>query len=145
MGAGPHSHTQHITNHLWMASSLHFAPENPEDGEMCLLVPAHPGCLGQSPESCKMVVCMNHLWLHVHSKTVVHLGHRLTRIMFLTHRVCLFLSRIAQKVVCGFLWNLGIRCLQCLTLLLGWQEGHLADKNEWWGADVIICLEQSAN
>ena len=39
------------------ACYLHFAPENPEDGEMYLLVPAHPGCPGQSPESCKMVVC----------------------------------------------------------------------------------------
>jgi len=36
---------------------LHFAPENPEDGEMNLVVPAHQGCPGQSPESCKMVVC----------------------------------------------------------------------------------------
>jgi len=36
---------------------LHFAPENPEDSEMYLLVPAQPGCPGQSPESCKMVVC----------------------------------------------------------------------------------------
>jgi len=37
---------------------LHFAPENPEDGEMYpLVLPAHPGCPGQSPESCKMVVC----------------------------------------------------------------------------------------
>jgi len=27
---------------------LHFAPENPEDGEMYLLVPVHPGCPGQS-------------------------------------------------------------------------------------------------
>jgi len=35
---------------------LHFAPENPEDGEMYLLVPAHPGCSGQSPQSRKMVV-----------------------------------------------------------------------------------------
>jgi len=35
---------------------LHFAPENPEGGEMYLLVQAHPGCPGQSPESCKMVV-----------------------------------------------------------------------------------------
>ena len=35
---------------------LHFAPENPDDGEMYLLVPAHPGCAGQSPESHKMVV-----------------------------------------------------------------------------------------
>jgi len=37
---------------------LHYAPENPEDGEMYLLVPAHAGYLGQSPESCKMVVCV---------------------------------------------------------------------------------------
>jgi len=37
---------------------LHFAPETPEDGKMYLLVPAHPGCLGQSPESHRMVVCV---------------------------------------------------------------------------------------
>jgi len=37
---------------------VHFAPENPEDGKMYLLVPAHPGCPGQSPESCKTVVCV---------------------------------------------------------------------------------------
>jgi len=36
---------------------LHFAPENPEDGEMYLLVLAHPHCPGQSPESCEMGVC----------------------------------------------------------------------------------------
>jgi len=35
---------------------LHFAPENPEDGEMYLLIPAHLGCPGQSPENRKMVV-----------------------------------------------------------------------------------------
>ena len=37
---------------------LHFALENPEDGKMFLLVLAHPGCPGQSPERCKMVVCV---------------------------------------------------------------------------------------
>ena len=37
---------------------LHFASENPEYGEMYLLVPAHPGCPGQSTESCKMAVCV---------------------------------------------------------------------------------------
>jgi len=37
---------------------LYFAPENPEDGKMYLLVPAHPGCPGQGPQSCKMVVCV---------------------------------------------------------------------------------------
>jgi len=32
-----------------------------------------------------------------------------------------------------------------LTLLLGRQEGHLAcKKTEWWGADVVICLERGA-
>jgi len=32
-----------------------------------------------------------------------------------------------------------------LTLLVGRQEGHLACKNtEWWGAGVVICLEQGA-
>ena len=35
---------------------LHFAPENPENGEMYLLTLAHPGCPRQSPESHKMVV-----------------------------------------------------------------------------------------
>jgi len=41
--------------HLPVLSS--FSRENPEDGEMYLLVPAHPGCPGQSPESRKMCVC----------------------------------------------------------------------------------------
>jgi len=35
---------------------LQFAPKNPEDGKMYLLVPAHQGCPEQSPESFKMVV-----------------------------------------------------------------------------------------
>jgi len=31
-------------------------------------------------------------------------------------------------------------------LLVGWQEGHLAvKKTEWWGAGVVICLEQGAD
>ena len=37
---------------------LNFALENPEDGEMYLLVPAHVGSPGQSPESREMVVCV---------------------------------------------------------------------------------------
>jgi len=31
-----------------------------------------------------------------------------------------------------------------LTLLVGWQEGHLACKNEWWGTGMVICLERMA-
>jgi len=33
-----------------------------------------------------------------------------------------------------------------LTLLVGWQEGHpTCKKTEWWGAGVVICLEQVAD
>jgi len=33
-----------------------------------------------------------------------------------------------------------------LTVLVGWQEGHLACKNaEWWDARLVICLEQGAD
>ena len=38
-----------------------------------------------------------------------------------------------------------IMAFSALTLLVGWQEGHLACKNyEWWGAGVVICLEHGA-
>ena len=30
-------------------------------------------------------------------------------------------------------------------MLVGWQEGHPAcKKTEWWGAGVVVCLEQGA-
>jgi len=33
-----------------------------------------------------------------------------------------------------------------LTLLFGQQEGHPAcKKQEWWGAGVVVCLEQGAD
>jgi len=32
-----------------------------------------------------------------------------------------------------------------LTLLVRWQEGHPACKKQWWGAGVVICLEQGAD
>ena len=33
-----------------------------------------------------------------------------------------------------------------MTLLVGWQEGHLAyKKTEWWGAGMVICLERDAD
>jgi len=42
---------------------LHFAPENAEDDEMYLLVLAHQGYPGHSPESRKMVVVVVVIWL----------------------------------------------------------------------------------
>jgi len=52
-----------VAVHCWYVCLcyLHFAPENPEDGEMYLLMSAHLGCPGQSPENCKMVVCASPL------------------------------------------------------------------------------------
>ena len=35
--------------------------------------------------------------------------------------------------------------LSALTLLVGWQEGHPARKNEWWSAGVVIRLVQGAD
>jgi len=32
-----------------------------------------------------------------------------------------------------------------LTLLVGRQEGHPACKQQWWGAGVVVCLEQGAD
>jgi len=39
-----------------------------------------------------------------------------------------------------------VYAFSALTLLVGRQEGHPAcKKTEWWGADVVICLEQGAD
>ena len=38
-----------------------------------------------------------------------------------------------------------IFAFSALTLLVGWQEGHPACKKEWWGAGVVVCLEQDAD
>jgi len=38
------------------------------------------------------------------------------------------------------------RAFSALTLLVGRQEGHPAcKKTEWWGVDVVICLELGAD
>jgi len=35
---------------------------------------------------------------------------------------------------------------RALTLLVGWQEGHLAcNKTEWWGGSMVVCLERCAD
>ena len=39
-----------------------------------------------------------------------------------------------------------LHALSALTLLVGRQEGHPAcKKQEWWGAGVVVCLEQGAD
>jgi len=39
-----------------------------------------------------------------------------------------------------------LHAFSVLTLLFGWQEGHLAyKKTEWWGAGMVVCIEQGAD
>jgi len=38
-----------------------------------------------------------------------------------------------------------VGAFSALTLLVGQDEGHPACKNEWWGAGVVICLEQGVD
>jgi len=39
-----------------------------------------------------------------------------------------------------------INAFSALTLLVGWQEGHLACKKlEWLGTGMVICLERDAD
>jgi len=46
----------------------------------------------------------------------------------------------------GYLYLLLLNAFSALTLLVGRQEGHPAcKKTEWWGAGVVICLEQGAD
>ena len=56
--------------------------------------------------------------------------------------MCVFLALV--KVV-DWLISLIKQSFSALTLLVGRQEGHLACKNEWWGAGMIICLERGAD
>ena len=46
-----------------------------------------------------------------------------------------------------FLYVKNVLCIafSALTLLVGRQEGHPACKKQWWGAGVVICLEQGAD
>ena len=53
-----HLHFENGSPSRLLVPVFSFAPENPEDGKMYLLVLAHAGCPGQSPQSRKMVVCV---------------------------------------------------------------------------------------
>jgi len=49
-------------------------------------------------------------------------------------------------VLYKFYYYYYILAFSALTLLVGQQEGHLScKKTEWWGAGVVICLEQDAD
>jgi len=47
--------------------------------------------------------------------------------------------------VCVYLLFVVVVAFSALTLLVGWQEGHLACKNEWWDTGIVTCLGQGAD
>ena len=62
---------------------------------------------------------------------------------------CSICGRLVCRVVliCIVLtyWHL-VYAFSALTLLVGQQERHLVcKKTEWWGAGVVVCLEQGAD
>ena len=51
-----------------------------------------------------------------------------------------------DKINNYLIFNVIIMAFSALTLLVGRQEGHPAwKKTEWWGAGMVICLEQGAD
>jgi len=49
------------------------------------------------------------------------------------------------KTVFDWVIKVVIDAFSALTLLIGRQEGHpTCKKTEWWGAGVVVCLEQGA-
>jgi len=51
---------------------------------------------------------------------------------------------VMQAVLLFYSPNSHRIAFSALMLLVRWQEGHPACKNEWWGAGVLICLERGA-
>jgi len=59
----------------------------------------------------------------------------------------LLVSLIAIVItICRFLIMWLIMCLQCFDAV-GWMAGRASSlqKTEWWGAGMVICLEQGAD
>ena len=59
----------------------------------------------------------------------------------------IFWDKVSDNVHISSIYTT-VLCLafSALTLLVGRQEGHPAcKKTEWWGAGVVVCLEQGAD
>jgi len=71
------------------------------------------------------------------SQSAEQLSAQMKLLLVCWHFVCLPFQFHLLEDICAF---------SALTLLVGRQEGHLAcKKTEWWGAGMVICLEQGAD
>jgi len=77
------------------------------------------------------------VWCHCHSlRLVLPFWYRLTWVI--PDKIQRAVKRLCVCVCYGAVFS-----FSALTLLVGRQEEHLACKKfQWWGAGVIICLEQ---
>ena len=60
------------------------------------------------------------------------------------HDIIIILDSTLYNYWCTAIWHF-FHSFSALTLLVGWQEGHLPVKTELWGAGVVICLKQGAD
>jgi len=62
--------------------------------------------------------------------------------------VCLFVLHILKPTTSQLhqFFLCMLHAFSALTLLVGWQEGHLAcKKTEWWDTGMVMCLGQGAD
>ena len=103
---------------------LHCSPENPEDGKMYLLVLAHPGWPGQSPESHKMVVCVC-VFVSLLSLEAVDVR---TKLCLCLYSLDSFMhQKLSSSFSCCRMPSV-LNAFSAMTLLVGRQEGYLACK-----------------
>jgi len=65
----------------------------------------------------------------------------------LGYRILLLLPELPARHAIAFAFTYVVNsAFSALTLLVGWQEGHLTYKRtEWWGAGMVICLGRGAD
>jgi len=82
-----------------------------------------------------------HSW---HATAKHHLTFSVAMSFLPDHHKRLSFLRLASAY--RYLFNIYLFAFSALTLLVGQQEGHPAcRKTEWWGAGVVVCLEQGAD
>ena len=83
--------------------------------------------LAEMSESSHLMVKVNWAWCYCYCWVVLFTVSSVSGVMNLPEISCYYL----------------VSTFSALTLLVGWQEGHLACKKQWWGAGVVVYLKQA--
>jgi len=88
--------------------------------------------------------CIWPSWCHCHSLSHASVKSRL--VLPFWYRLTRVVPDEGPLNGCVCVSTVFFSAFSALTLLVGWQDGHLAcKKTEWWGAGVVICLERGAD